>query len=255
MVRAFQKKIKNKIVIVSLLLLSLFFSGCGCSSIKNEKKYYIGIDPSFYPLGLGLLGKQTYGFSQELLLEMAEEMNIRFFVIQANWDNLFSGLEADKYKAVFSSKYPYVFSKDKYNFSNVFLETGPSLVVRKGADNKLLDMLDGKLVGYIKEEDSIFILEKHPNILVKDYDSMAVLLEDVSNGHLEAAIVNSIQGSNFVNNLYGNSLVINPPLTDEGIRLISLNKDEEIIKMFNKGLDRLEKKGIVTKLKRKWGLN
>jgi polar amino acid transport system substrate-binding protein len=242
-------------ILFFLLFVTFTLFLTSCNSVKNEKKYEIGIDPSFYPLGLGKLEKNTDGFVRELLLEMSEVLNIRFFVIRANWDNLFYGLEKSNYHGAVSSKYPYSFSSEKYNFSDLLLETGPALIVRKGAKDNSLEKMGGKLVGYIRGEESIFILEKYPTIVIKTYDSIPPLLEDLKNGFLDGAIADRIKMTSFVNNLYFDSLEVVLPLTKQGLRLVSLKKEEEIIKLFNSGLSKLEKKGIILKLKKKWSLS
>lgn len=246
---------KSKFFIFSLLFASLFFLlSCSCGSAKNGKKFYVGIDPTFYPLGLGVLEKNTFGFTQELLLEMTEVMNIRFFVVKASWDNLLDGLKENKYQAIFSSMYPYNFSKEKFNFSKLFLNTGYALVTLKNSEYSSLEKMDNKLVGYIRGEDSLLLLENYPKITIKTYDAIYALLDDVENDFLDGAIVDSIKGKSFTNNLYGNVLKISPPLNEEGLRMISLKENEEIIKVFNSALEKLEKKGIVEKLRHKWSL-
>lgn len=249
------KKVRKGAAVVLLLFLSIYLSGCSCNGSKAGKKYYIGIDPSFYPLELELNKKNVYGYSQEILLEMAEELNIRFFVVKANYNSLFNGLEMNTYEAVMSSKYPHSFSTDKYNFSDVFLETGYCLIVKEGMKYSSLSDMNNKLVGYIRGDKSVLLLEKNPSIIVKIYDSTAALLEDVNSGFLDGAILDKIKGTSFVNNLFNGRLKVLPPLTDDGIRVISLKNDKEIVDVFNKGLANLKKKGRVAILQKKWGLN
>jgi polar amino acid transport system substrate-binding protein len=247
-------KIRRKIILFLLILTSIYLVGCSCNSIKKTKSYRIGIDSSFYPLGLGLLESNTYGFVQELMLEMAEEMNVRFVLVKASWDNLFDGLDANKYRAVFSSMVPYNFNRDKYNFSEIFLETGPFLVIKKDSEYRSLDDFNNKLVGYIRGDDSIFTLEKYPDIIVKTYDVVPTLLDDVKKGYLDGCVVSSTEGRSFVKNIYANSLKMTTSLKEEGLRLVSDKENEEIIKLFNQTLDKLDKKGILKKIKEKWSL-
>jgi ABC-type amino acid transport substrate-binding protein len=254
MVKGLSYRLSKLTFFILFLVSSIYLSGCSCGCSKAGKKYYIGIDPTFYPLGLGFAVKNVYCFSQELLLEMSEVLNVRFFVVRANWDNLLQGLESKNYQAMFSSSYPYQFTKDKYNYSGIILNTGFALTVRKNGTITSLEKMNDKLVGYLRGEDSIFILEKYPQIIVKMYDSLPVLLADVNNGFLDGAIVKIINGTQFVNNLYYNTLDIKSPLTEEGIRVISLKNDEEIVKLFDKGLEKLEKQGVLAKLKKKWNL-
>lgn len=245
----------KKIAIFALLFIfSIYLSSCSSSSNKNGKKYYVGIDPTFYPLGLGPQEKNVFGFSQELLLELAEELNLCFFAVRANWDSLPQGLDAGNYDSMFSSMSPYNFTLDKYNYSKVFLSTGFGFVFRKNDKYRSLEEMKDKLVGYIRGEESILIIEKYPEVVVKIYDSLPVLLEDVNSGFLDGAVVDLIKGRSFVNNLYYNTLDIGPALSDRGIRIVSLKPNEEIIKVFDKGIEKLEKKGTLQRLKKKWGL-
>ena len=45
------------------------------------------------------------------------------------------------------------------------------------------------------------------------------------------------------------------PLVEEGLRFLTLKKEEDkLMRLFNSGLKTLEKKGIIAKLKKKWQL-
>lgn len=233
-------------------LIVLILSGC---SAKKEKALYLGIDSSFYPLGLGLLEKNTYGYTQDLLLEIAEESNIKFFLVQANWDNLLDGLNQKKYSAAFSSRYPYPFEENIFNYSKIILETGPALVLRKDSAFTSLEQMNEKLIGCIRGEGSLLILEKYPNVIVKIYDSIPAVLDDVLNGYLNGAVLEIVKTRSYVNNIYNDKLKIMASLTQEGIRLVSLKKDKETIKIFNQAFKKLQKKGKLARLQKRWGLS
>lgn len=247
-------RLKNRAIFGLVIIFYICLSGCSCSSTKSGKKYYIGIDPTFYPLGLGPAENNVYGFSQELLLELAEELNLCFFAVRSNWDSLPQGLTLGNYDSMISSMCPYNFNLDKYNYSKVFLNTGFGLITRKSDKFKSLDEMKDKLVGYIRGEESILIIEKYPSLIVKIYDSLPVLLDDVNSGFLDGAVVDLIKGRSFVNNLYYDTLEIGSPLTDKGLRIVSLKPNESIIKIFDKGIEKIEKKGTLARLKKKWGL-
>ena len=237
----------------SFFLIALFSVFSFSCSKENSKSYKIGIDPSFYPMGLDVLEKNVYGFTQELLLEMAQTSNIKFFVLKANWDNLFEKMQNKNCEAVFSIKYPYSFEKDNFNFSNIILPIGPALV-EKSSSHASLDRLAGKAVGYIRGDDDVFLLEKYPEIIIKEYDSASELLDGVASGFLEGAIIDIIEAKKYASNLYANKLKVSAPLTDEGLRLISSKENKEVVEVFNKSLEKLKKKGVIERLQKKWNL-
>ena len=242
---------KSKYIFLKMMLLSFLLYGCSCN--KNGRKYTVGIDPSFYPAGLGILEKNVYGFSKELLLEIAEELNISFFVYEANWDNLFYGLDNKKYTAVFSIKHPFSFYKEQYSFSDIFLNMGTALIVNKSSKYKSIEDMKDRVVGYINEKDYIFIKEKY-SFTGKPYDTVSELLEDLSNNYLAGGLVDNLQGGSYVHNLYFETLEKASILSDEGLKLVSLKEENEIVNIFNEGLERLKKKNVLEKLKKKWNL-
>lgn len=230
----------------------LFFSSSCTSSTKGG--YRIGVDPSFYPLNIGLLEKNVYGFVQEVLLEMAEELNVKFFLYKSNPVDLFSDLKNEKYDGLVSIRYPYNFEKDQFNFSKSFLQTGPSLITMKEAKyNSLADMKE-RLIGYITGDAAVLILEKYPELILKTYEDIPTMLNDVQNGFLDGAILPYLIGYNFINNLYTNLKLLDP-LNDEGLRVLSLKQNPQITKLFDRGLKKLSSKGILQKLQKKWKLN
>lgn len=237
-----------------LLVLFIFLLMCACSSSKPSNGYKIGIDPSFYPVELGLLEKNTYGFIQELLLEMAEVLNVKFFLFKASPVDLLGYLEKDKFDAVFSAKYPYNFERGNFNFSKVFLKTGPSLIVMKKSKYTSLDDMKDRLVGYVLGDEAVFLLEKHPQILLKTYEDIPTLLQDVQNGFLDGAVAGYLIGDSFAKNIYTDLKALEP-LTEEGLRVLSLKSNSQITKLFDRGLEKLSSKGILQKLQKKWKLS
>ncbi len=235
-----------------LILFFLIAVLTGCSG-KKEKSLYLGVDPSFYPLGLGLLEKNTYGYVQDLLLEIAEESNMKFFLVSANWDNLFDGLYQNKYKAVFSSRYPYGFEENLYNYSKVILETGPVLIL-PSESNLSIEQMNGMLIGCLSGEGASLLLEKYPNIIVKIYESIPEVLDSVLNDYLNGAVLETAMARSYVNNIYSGKLKIASSLTNEGIRLISQKKDKDALKSFNQAFKKLQKKGKIARLQKRWGL-
>ena len=87
----------------------LFFFFISCDYIE-KKQIEIGFDPS----SLKISKEMTYhveGFLEELLLEIAKEKNIKFFLTKKRESSLFKGLDSGSYEVLFSTKYPYIFDK------------------------------------------------------------------------------------------------------------------------------------------------
>lgn len=241
-------------------MFSKFFLSCllfilwGCGS--SQKPYKIAVDPSWYPLNFEERQNNILGFTNELLLAISSERDLPISLLQVNWDTLFEGLQKKEYPAILSSLYPYNFNEDIYSFSEIFLHIGPVIIVPKGSVAHSLKQLEGFEVGVLAGSSDILLLEKYPNILIRTYESIPTTLNDLLSGNIQAAILPILPASAFIQNLYYKSLTISSkPLTEQGLRLITLkNENPALIKAFNKALDHLKNSGEYDLLLQKWNL-
>ncbi len=236
----------------ALLCCALF----GCGKAPEKKVYKIGVDPSWYPLLLdGKEGNLT-AFSTELLQEIGKAENIAFSKVSVSWDVLMEGLRKKEYEAILFSMPPYIFNQQIFDFTDLYLKTGPVLVVSTSFNFTSLDKLAGKEIAVMPDSTGTIILEKYPGILIRNYDSIAKALNDVNTGEIDGAIVEVIMASSYCQDLYrGKLMIATPPLNDAGLRLITLhNQAPELIEAFNDGLEKLKSSKKYDKLLQKWGL-
>lgn len=245
-------KCKNIIFILSILIIL-----CSFASKKTTQGYQIGIDPTWYPLELTGRETNVLAFSIELLQEIAKKEDLQLSIVTMNWNNLIWGLTKKKYDAILSSLYPYVFYEKKFHFSNVYLSTGPVIVVPEQSKIKKLDDLKGKTVGILQGSAASVFLQKYPGLLMQSYDTMPETLNALENMHIDAAVLDSLSAQSYVRDLYADKLKIStPPLNEQGLRLIMLDTKKQIlIEKFNAGLKKLQKNGRYEELLKKWGLS
>lgn len=238
------------------LLSSAFFLLGSCSGSSNGPSFEIGVDPSWYPIDL--MGKEAnvYAFSNDLLQEIARVKKIQISRINMNWDNLFLNLEKNKYQGILSSLYPYLFNKKHYDFSEIYLAIGPVLILSVSSSANSFKMLRGKEIAVLRGSNNDLILEKYPDTLIRTYDSIPKALNDIVSGTIDGALIDVLIAESYIHDLYQGQLKIaTAPLTNEGLRLVTLRgQQEELIRLFNEGLDELKKDGSYDKLLSKWGM-
>ncbi len=234
-----------------LILLTL----CSCGSSSNGGRK-VGVDASWYPLEFGKRDNNVTAFSMELLTEIGKMEKIPFVKVTVNWNELMEGLQKDKYEAILTSMPPYIFNEKQFDFSEIYLPLGPVLVVQVGSKIHSLDKLSGKEIGVISGSTSVVILEKSPGVLIRYYDSIPQALNDILMGVIDGAMVDVLSAASYCRDLYQGVLIIaTPPLNDEGLRLVAKhNAAPDLIKGFNKGLQKLKKNGSYEKLLDKWSL-
>jgi polar amino acid transport system substrate-binding protein len=241
--------------IITLLLCALL--ACSCSGKKNKSTYEIGIDPTWYPLQVPAQEKNLLAFSIELLVEIAKKERLPLAISTVNWDNLVQGLGEKKYAAILGSLPLYNFNVKKYSFSEIYLKTGPVLVIPENSSIKGVMDLKGIEVGVVHGSSAAVLLQTAPGVILRNYDTVPATLADLFDQQIEAAAVPAIIAQDYVRNFYsGNLKIIGPPLNDEGLRLITLHQTHpDLIRRFNKGLTALKKNGEYDNLLKKWGLS
>lgn len=236
-------------------LLVSFLSSCGCGTDLGFSRLKIGIDPSWYPLDIEA-NSYLNGFTEEFLMEIAFGEKMQFERVSVNWDVLLDGLREKKYDAVLTSLPPYGFNEAKYDFSSPILRLGPVLVV--GVDSKETDLakMNENIIGFIANSSSEGLLQKHPNVLIRSFASIAEMLDAAALGEIDGALLDQIPAVNYVNDLYAGKLKIaSAPLNEAGIRLVALKgKHRGLINSFDQGLEALAKKQKLDPLLKKWNL-
>jgi ABC-type amino acid transport substrate-binding protein len=233
-------------------LLILAFVACSCGSDGFRGTTRIGIDTKWYPIDFGSQTAYVNGYTEDLLLEMAIYSGMTFELVPANWDALTEGLKERRYDAILTSMPPYDYNLAKYDFSKNYLDLGPVLIVPIGATQSKLTELEGHLVGIINNDPSALILEKHPAIIIRNYNSIPELLNAVAAGDIQAALLAKIPAVNFVKDLYAGKLKISSdPLSDAGLHLVG---PKGRIGRFTKTLEALRKRKSLDSLLKKWGL-
>ena len=207
----------------------------------------IGVDSSWRDVELYKQERNVNAFLDEFLLDICKQKKVRIELIKVNSFQLLEGLKKGEYDAALSVLYPFDFNLDKYAFSPVVLLTGSVLVLRKGEELK--DFTD-KLIGVIHEEDTNLLIQHYPEAMYKEYFSAPDLLDAVKVSFLDGGILESLEAIPYVKNLYS-SLTIARPLSDFGIRFVSLKNNKKVLKLFKKALK--DKKDL-DKLKTKWDL-
>lgn len=238
--------------------ISFFISFCltlfSCSSSTEGRR--IGVDPSWYPLQYGSRDSNITAFSTGLLTEIGKDQNIPFVKVTVSWDVLMEGLQKGEYEGILSSMPPYIFNENQFDFSDVYLPLGPVLVVPIDSKINSLNMLQGKEIAVVLGSSYNAILEKAPGVLIRYIESIAQGLQEVIDNSVDGAIVDILTAAAYCNDLYRGQLKIaTPPLNDDGLRLITKHeKAPDLIKGFNKGLQKLKKNGTYDSLLIKWSL-
>ncbi len=237
-------------------MIALCLGGCS-SSTDDRNLVRIGIDSGWHEIRLH--GQEAYvnGFLEDLLMAVAKYSGLKFECIQANWDSILPNLLKGEYDLMISALPAYEFYQDRLAFSHNFLDLGPVLVLPLQSRVEALSHLEGKLVGF-QSHSSQLVLQAYPQLVWRGYDSPVLLLNAVAEGEIDAALIDPLQGVNYVQNLFQGQLrVLDVPLNREGIRCIAEKEREESdywLQVINRSIEHLHRQGTLDALKQKWQL-
>lgn len=226
-------------------------------SYPNDPTYRIARDPSWYPLNLMGQGQAIYGFTSDLIKEIARKEQISVDLVISDWNLLFQLLDRGSYDAVVSSLTPNNINLAKYDFSEFLLALGPVLIVPVNSPISSLEDLQKKIVGVIGSTSDDLIVQKIPNVLIKRYERPAFALEDLIVGNMDGLLLAVLEAQAFIKDLYAGQLkIVTSPLSDQALRLITLkNENSRLIEAVNEGLQSSLQDGTYLQLLKKWNLD
>ena len=232
----------------------IFFFSCGGS--KADFDYTIALDPAWYALSAPGREADLTAFTTELILEIGKLERVKIGVYERSWSNLMYALQEGQCDAICSTMQPYLFYEKLYHFSSLYLMTGPVLVNLVKAPTKPLEKSSGDIIGIQRDTNGAIVLEKYPSIIQRTYESVQQALIDTTKGEIDGAIVDILAAEAYTRDLFQGQLKIaTPPLTQEGIRILSMkNHKPELIRIFDRGLARLKSNGKYAELAKKWRL-
>jgi ABC-type amino acid transport substrate-binding protein len=239
-------------------LLILIFIGLVFFYAKQEEKekpIRIGVDPYFY--SLNFKGQETwvFGFVGDLLLELGKRGGMDFERVNANWDSLLEDL-GKNYEAVIGSVRPYNFLEEKYCFSPIFLPTDPVLILPVHSKVAALKEMKDLIVGVIKGSSDLLIVQKYPEIFIKEFDSLSELLNAIDRGQIDGGLGGQVAVATYLKDLYRGKLKMTEPfMEEEGLRFILLKKEKETLLPELTHLVNTLKKKKLLELQQKWNLH
>lgn len=236
------------------MVMLFLFSTSQCTLAKTT--YSIGIDPGWS--FSRVKGKEAHvsAFVTELLGEISQMEKVHFQRIDKSWDNLLACLQDKDCQGVITTLYPYLFYFNKYAFSELFLSTGPVVVMRNAEVIDVLEEMEGCEIVVGSQSYVALVSRLYPQATVRYYPAIPKALNELTSGGVDAVVLDCLLAKSFIENLYGSKLkIVSKPLNDEGLRLMTLREGgEDLLETFHAGMKKVQERGIYKTLLKKWDL-
>lgn len=199
---------KKNFSLILFLILSLTLSLIACNKkgkedtslkdIKSKRKFVIGLDDSFPPMGFKNNKGEIVGFDIDLAKEVAKRMNLEVEFKPVEWDGVVLSLNNKDIDVIWNGL---TITKDRekqINFSKPYLENKQVIVVNKNSDIKNKFNLKNKKVAVqlgSSSENALNLDKKTADSLkeLKKYSNNTEALMDLQSKRVDAVVVDEVE--------------------------------------------------------------
>jgi ABC-type amino acid transport substrate-binding protein len=223
------------------------------SPSATPKKLVIGTDATFPPMEYTASGEATLiGYDIDLGNKIASEMGTTVEFKNIPWDDLFTALDNKGVDMIMSSVTITEDRKQKYDFSENYLNAGQVIITRK-EDTTITsaETLKGKRIaiqeGTTNEQEALKHTTANLVIRYPDYQQATQALVD---GKADA-LLSDLPAAKGIITANPTLKISSDPFTNEYYGIV-FRKGDPQVKIVNEVLSSLRTKGILTDLKQKW---
>jgi ABC-type amino acid transport substrate-binding protein len=195
--------------------------------------------------------------SDEFVRTVAKNGEFTVTIVDVSAERLLRGLRDKMYDGILIpvTEKPPLSMRDLV-FSQSYFALGPVLVFETQTPNLTPETILAKRVGITQGSTILTHLYRYPNLDVQIHRDHYAGLESLTNGHVDALIIDALPAFLQLESRYkGIFRIQSPTLTKGGIKLVTLdsNRGDELIETFNSTLKESFNDGGYQNLLNRWG--
>lgn len=250
---------KSKIILLSVLMISLFFIGCNnkdqttMEKIKDKGEMTFAMTGGYPPFNFINEEGDLDGFDIDIAKALAKEMGVEAKPITTAWDGIIGGLLSKRFDSIIGSMAITEERLEKVNFTNPYYYDGAQFFSTSDSNLKSIkDLKDGK-VGVVTGTTYHNALKEMENIgqimqFESDVDNIMALEQHRVDGLVTGRFV-GLQAPK----KYGVDLVpVGEMLYSEDIGIAVRKEDKDFLDSLNQALKAIVENGTYEKISYKW---
>lgn len=247
---------KKSVVVLSLALAVLAMTGC---KTKDSKKFVLGLDASFPPMGYTDADGSIVGYDIDLAKEVSKRLGLDFEAKPIDWDSKEMELTSGSIDCIWNG---FTINDERIKamaFTPAYLNNAQVLVVRKASKIKTLADAKGLSIacqaGSSAEDaikENVDFAASVKNIVY--YEENLTALTDVKVGSVDGVVMDSVV-ANYMLSASGDDLeIISESLANEayGIGFNNTKEGSELRDKVWSTLLEMAKDGTVAAISNKW---
>ena len=199
-------------IAAALMLLTLI--GCGSNAqtagaIRDDSlqkvidagQLVLGLDEGFPPMGFAGDTGELIGFDLDVAQEVCNRLGVALVKKGINWDEKENDLNAGRIDCIWNGLSVTPARAEAMNLSDPYMKNELIVVVPGSSDAIVLRDLKGRSVGVQSGSTAQEVLETselRPDVTVRAYETVTVLLDQLDRGKVDAALIDSVSAYYFI---------------------------------------------------------
>lgn len=246
------KKVVASVMAVATLALAI--AGCGK---KDDKKFVVGFDQEFPPMGFVADDGSYVGFDLDLAQECAKRMGMEFVAQPIAWDSKDQELKTGNIDCIWNGFTMTDERMDKYTWSDPYIENDQVVVVKNGSGISSLADLAGKTVAVQKDSSGLEAL--NDNAALKDtfgelveLDSYLQAMMELEVGSVDAIVMDEIVARYEIQTSGKDFAILDEAVASEQYGVGFLLGNTALRDEVQKTLEEMAADGTMAKISEKW---
>ena len=254
---------KTLSMISAALVAGVFLSACdkpsapAASAPEAPAKIVIGLDDNFPPMGFrDSKTNELVGFDIDLAREAGKRLGVEVEFKPIDWNAKEAELSSKRVDVLWNGLTITEKRKEQIAFTAPYLENRQIIIVTAASPVKAKADLAGKVVGVQEGSSAVDAVEK--DAVAKDIkelrkfgDNVAALM-DVSNGRLDALVVDEVVGRYYTAKKPGEYVVLEEHFGTEDYGVGVRKDDTALLGKLDKALDDMKKDGAADRISTQW---
>ena len=246
------KKIAASVMAVAAL--SLAIAGCGK---KDDKKFVVGFDQEFPPMGFVADDGSYVGFDLDLAKEAAKRMGREFVAQPIAWDSKDQELKSGNIDCIWNGFTMTDARLDQYTWTVPYLENDQVVVVKSDSGITSLADLAGKNVAVQKDSSGLAALEDNTALTdtfgsLVEMDSYLNAMMELEMGSVDAIVMDEIVARYEIQTSGKPFSVLDEAVASEEYGVGFLKGNESLRDEVQKAMDDMAADGTMAKISEKW---
>lgn len=223
------------------------------NAMPQAGEIVIGTDDTYPPMEYTDTSGRLMGFDVDLGDALGQALKEKVVWKPTAWDGIIPGLNANKYDAIMSSMNVTPDRSKQISFVS-YGQFGQVIVLKANDTSNIQDIagLKGKTVGVQIGTTSEDALKKEGGTTIKEYNTFPDAFQDLSNGRLDAVVVDEAVGRYYMSKAPSQFKVVGKTFQSEPIG-IGLRKNEtQLQQQLTQALQTLKQNGTYDKIYQYW---